>query len=84
MSISTDVHKPCVCDPLGPFISLVNKYIDPMMVMMGYEVDKLPNFLSKHQTHYNTLNHIFKTSRHQEPMILLSSMYEKNIPVGFT
>ena len=24
MSISTNIHKPYVCDPLGPYISLVN------------------------------------------------------------
>ena len=28
MSISTNIHKPYVCDPLGPYISLVNNYID--------------------------------------------------------
>ena len=28
MSISTNIHKPYVCDPLGPYISLVNNSID--------------------------------------------------------
>ena len=28
MSISTNIHKPYVCDPLGPSISLVNNSID--------------------------------------------------------
>ena len=28
MSISTNIHKPYVCDPLGPYISLVNYSID--------------------------------------------------------
>ena len=28
MSISTNIYKPYVCDPLGPYISLVNNYID--------------------------------------------------------
>ena len=27
MSISTNIHKPYVCDPLGPYISLVNNCI---------------------------------------------------------
>ena len=30
MSISTNIHKPYVCDPLGPYISLVNNSIDPI------------------------------------------------------
>ena len=28
MSISTNIHKPYVCNPLGPYISLVNNSID--------------------------------------------------------
>ena len=28
ISISTNIHKPYVCDPLGPYISLVNNSID--------------------------------------------------------
>ena len=28
MSISTNIHRHYVCDPLGPYISLVNNYID--------------------------------------------------------
>ena len=28
MSISTNIHRPYVCDPLGPYISLVNNSID--------------------------------------------------------
>ena len=28
MSISTNIHRPCVCDPLGLYISLVNNSID--------------------------------------------------------
>ena len=28
MSISTNIHRPYVCDPLGPYISLVNMSID--------------------------------------------------------
>ena len=28
MSISTAIYKPYVCDPLGPYISLVNKSTD--------------------------------------------------------
>ena len=28
MSISTNIHRPYVCDPLGLYISLVNNYID--------------------------------------------------------
>ena len=28
MYISTNIHKPSVCDPLGPYISLVNNSID--------------------------------------------------------
>ena len=28
MSISTNIYKPYVCDPLGPYISLVNNSID--------------------------------------------------------
>ena len=30
MSISTNIHRPYVCDPLGPYISLVNNFIDPI------------------------------------------------------
>ena len=30
MSISTNIDIPYLCDPLGPYISLVNKYIDPI------------------------------------------------------
>ena len=30
MSISTNIHKPYVCDALGPYISLVNNSIDQM------------------------------------------------------
>ena len=28
MSISTNIHRPYVCDPLGPYISLINHSID--------------------------------------------------------
>ena len=28
MSISTNIHRPYVCDPLGPYISLVSNSID--------------------------------------------------------
>ena len=28
MSISTNIHKPYVCDPQGPYISLVKNFID--------------------------------------------------------
>ena len=28
ISISTNIHRPYVCDPLGPYISLVNNSID--------------------------------------------------------
>ena len=28
MSISTNIHRPYVCDPLGPYISLINNSID--------------------------------------------------------
>ena len=28
MSIFTNIHKPYVCDPIGPYISLVNNFID--------------------------------------------------------
>ena len=28
MSISTNIHRPYVCDPLGPYISLVDNSID--------------------------------------------------------
>ena len=28
--ISTNIHRPYVCDPLGPYISLVNNSIDPI------------------------------------------------------
>ena len=30
MSISTDIYWPYVCDPLGPYISLVNDSINPI------------------------------------------------------
>ena len=29
-SISSDIHRPYACDPLGPYISLVNNSIDPI------------------------------------------------------
>ena len=28
MSISTNIHKPYVCDPLGPYVSIVNNSIN--------------------------------------------------------
>ena len=28
MSISANIYRPYVCDPLGPYISLANNYID--------------------------------------------------------
>ena len=28
MSVSTNIHRTYVCDPLGPYISLVNNSID--------------------------------------------------------
>ena len=30
MSISTKIHRPYVCDPVGPYISLVNNPIDQL------------------------------------------------------
>ena len=30
MSISIDIYWPHVCDPLGPYIKLVNNFIDPI------------------------------------------------------
>ena len=30
MSISTNIHRPYVCEPLGSYISLVNNSIDPI------------------------------------------------------
>ena len=32
MSISTNIYRPYVCDPLGPYISLVNKSVDLIIV----------------------------------------------------
>ena len=29
--ILTNIHRPYVCDPLGPYISLVNNSIDPII-----------------------------------------------------
>ena len=30
VSISTNIHRPYVCDPLGLYILLVNNYIEPI------------------------------------------------------
>ena len=30
MSISINIHRPYVCDPIGPYISLVTNPIDPI------------------------------------------------------
>ena len=30
ISISTNIHRPYVCEPLGPYISLVNNSIGPI------------------------------------------------------
>ena len=30
MFITTNIHRPYVCDPLGPYILLCNNYIDPI------------------------------------------------------
>ena len=30
MFISSNVHKPYICDPLGPYIALVKNFIDPI------------------------------------------------------
>ena len=48
-----------------------------MDFMMKYEVDNFMKFWSKHQMQRNSLNQIFKILRHQEHMILSSSMYER-------
>ena len=31
MSISTNIYGPYVCDPVGPYFSLVNNYIDQII-----------------------------------------------------
>ena len=30
ISISTNIYKPYMCDPLGSYISLINKYASPI------------------------------------------------------
>ena len=30
MFVSTNIHRPYTCDPLGPYTSLVNNFIDPI------------------------------------------------------
>ena len=57
------------------FIELI--HINPLMVLLEYEVDNFLKFWSKHQMQRNSLNQIFKTLRHQEKIILSSNMYEK-------
>ena len=40
MSISTNIPRPYVCDPFGPYISLVNNYLDNIisywLTLMNY------------------------------------------------
>ena len=31
MSISTNIHRPYVCDPIGPYLSLVNNSIEQII-----------------------------------------------------
>ena len=54
-----------------------------MKEFLGFEVDKLLKFQSKHRIQRNGLNRIFKTPSYQEQMILSSSMYEKTYLDGF-
>ena len=51
--------------------------------MLGFDVNKLSNFQSKHQMQWKILNPIFKTLSHQEQIILSSSMNEKTYLQGF-
>ena len=44
MSISTNIHKPYVCDPLGPYISLVSNSIDQITPYWS----TLNNYLHRH------------------------------------
>ena len=44
---------------------------------LGFYVNKILKFQSKHQIQQKTLNQIFKTPSHQEHMILSSNMNEK-------
>ena len=48
-----------------------------VMFVLGSEVDKPSKILIKHQMQWNKLNWVFKTLRHQEHMIMSSSVYEK-------
>ena len=40
MSISINIHRPYICDPLGPYVSLVNNIIYPIppyqLVLVNY------------------------------------------------
>ena len=50
---------------------------------LGFYVDKILKFQSKHQMQQKTLNRIFKSPSHQEHMILSSSTNEKTYLQGF-
>ena len=44
MYVSTNIHRPYVCDPLGPYISLVNNSIDQITPYWS----TLINYLHRH------------------------------------
>ena len=45
LSISTNIHRPYMCDPLGPYISLVNNSIDQITPYWS----TLINYLHQHR-----------------------------------
>ena len=47
MSISTHIYRPYVCDPLGPYISLVNISIDQIKPYLLILINYLPPHIYK-------------------------------------
>ena len=45
MSISTNIHRPYVCVPLGSYISLVNKSIDQIISYRSTLIDYTPQHI---------------------------------------
>ena len=43
MSMSINIHRRCVCDPLGLYISLVNNFISPITLInyLHQQIDSL-------------------------------------------
>ena len=45
MSISTNIYRPYVCDPLGPYISLINNSIDQITPYFSILINYLYRYI---------------------------------------